>query len=407
MPTLVVNGTERSYDGDPDMPLLWYLRDELGLTGTKFGCGIGPVRRLHRAPRRRGRALLPDADVGRRRQARSPPSKGCRRTATHPVQVAWRELNVPQCGYCQAGQIMQAAALLKDTPKPDRRRRSTTAMGGNICRCGTYPRIRAAIKQAATREPGHDDTTASCSRTSAAAAFLGGVAAGVARPRRSALPGAAGAQETEVRRRRHAATAGATTRSVFVAIAPDGTVTVTCHRSEMGQGVRTSVADGGRRRARGRLVARSASCRRRATKRATATRTPTARASLRHFFMPLRRAGAAARADARTRPRRASGACRSPRSRRPNHAVVHAASEAARSATARSPPPRRSCRCPARETAEAEGPGVEFRYIGKDKMSGSSTTATSPPARRSSASTRALDGMLYAVVARPPVSAAR
>ena len=147
MATLVVNGIERSYDGDPDMPLLWYLRDELGLTGTKFGCGIAQCGActVHLG----GTAV---------RACQTPVSAALGSTVTtieglsadgnHPVQVAWRNLNVSQCGYCQPGQIMQAAALLTDTPNPSDED-IDSVMSGNICRCGTYPRIRAAIKQAA------------------------------------------------------------------------------------------------------------------------------------------------------------------------------------------------------------------------------------------------------------------
>src|SRR4051812_2941192 len=117
MPTLIVNGSEYRYDGDPDMPLLWYLRDELGLTGTKYGCGIAvcgactihlggtaarscqtPVSAAEGQPITTIEGLSPDGN--------------------HPLQVAWRELNVSQCGYCQPGQIMQAASLLRDTPAP-------------------------------------------------------------------------------------------------------------------------------------------------------------------------------------------------------------------------------------------------------------------------------------------------
>jgi isoquinoline 1-oxidoreductase subunit alpha len=147
MPTLVVNGTERSYDGDPDMPLLWYLRDELGLTGTKFGCGIAQCG-----------ACTVHLDGSAARACQTPMSaaagtkittiEGLSPDGDHPVQVAWRDLNVAQCGYCQTGQIMQAASLLKDTPNPSDED-IDAIMSGNICRCGTYPRIRAAIKQAA------------------------------------------------------------------------------------------------------------------------------------------------------------------------------------------------------------------------------------------------------------------
>jgi isoquinoline 1-oxidoreductase alpha subunit len=147
MATLIVNGTERRFDGDPDMPLLWYLRDELGLTGTKYGCGIAACGActVHLG----GTAV---------RSCQTPISsaegqavttiEGLSADGNHPLQVAWRDLNVAQCGYCQTGQIMQAASLLKETPNPTDEDIDTT-MSGNLCRCGTYPRIRAAIKQAA------------------------------------------------------------------------------------------------------------------------------------------------------------------------------------------------------------------------------------------------------------------
>jgi isoquinoline 1-oxidoreductase alpha subunit len=147
MVKLNVNGQERNFDGDPSMPLLWYLRDELGLTGTKFGCGVAQCGAC---------TVHLDGDAVRACQTSMGEAEG-RKVVTiegldpqgnHPVQRAWRALNVPQCGYCQAGQIMQAAALLKDTPKPTDDDIDGT-MAGNLCRCGTYQRIRAAIKQAA------------------------------------------------------------------------------------------------------------------------------------------------------------------------------------------------------------------------------------------------------------------
>ncbi len=149
MATLVVNGTERRFDGDPEMPLLWFLRDELGLTGTKFGCGQALCG-----------ACTVHLDGAAVRACQTPLSaaeglqvttiEGLSPDGEHPVQVAWRDLNVSQCGYCQTGQIMQAAALLKDTPNPTDDD-IDGAMAGNLCRCGTYPRIRAAIKQAAAK----------------------------------------------------------------------------------------------------------------------------------------------------------------------------------------------------------------------------------------------------------------
>ena len=147
MVKLRVNGQERNYDGDPSMPLLWYLRDELGLTGTKFGCGIAACGactvHIDGAAARSCQTAMSDA-AGKKIVT----IEGLDPRGNHPVQRAWRALGVPQCGYCQAGQIMQAAALLKDTPKPTDDD-IDSQMSGNICRCGTYPRIRAAIKQAA------------------------------------------------------------------------------------------------------------------------------------------------------------------------------------------------------------------------------------------------------------------
>lgn len=142
-----VNGQERTFDGDPEMPLLWYLRDELGLTGSKFGCGEGlcGACTVH----------LGDEAV---RSCSTPVSEAAGQSVTtieglsekgdHPLQEAWAEANVPQCGYCQSGQIMQAAVLLKETPRPNDAE-IDEAMEGNICRCGTYQRIRKAIHIAA------------------------------------------------------------------------------------------------------------------------------------------------------------------------------------------------------------------------------------------------------------------
>jgi len=149
MITLTVNGTRRRFDGDPSTPLLWYLRDELALTGTKYGCGIAqcgactvhvggrPVRSCQTRMR-----TLEGASVVT--------IEGLHPTGEHPLQVAWREIEVPQCGFCQPGQIMQAAGLLKTTPRPTDAD-IDAAMGGHICRCGTYTRIRTAIKAAAER----------------------------------------------------------------------------------------------------------------------------------------------------------------------------------------------------------------------------------------------------------------
>ena len=144
---LTLNGKVVALDADPDMPLLWAIRDLAGMTGTKFGCGMAlcgactvhldgkPVRSC---------AMKLSAAAGKSVTT----IEGLSEDGSHPVQVAWRELNVPQCGYCQSGQIMSAVALLESNPNPtdediDR------AMSGNICRCGTYTRIRKAIHKAA------------------------------------------------------------------------------------------------------------------------------------------------------------------------------------------------------------------------------------------------------------------
>ncbi len=147
MTNLRVNGATRAVDADPAMPLLWALRDLLGLTGTKYGCGIGACGActVHLNGQAARSCVTSIGDVG---DQEITTIEGLSPDGTHPVQRAWIANNVPQCGYCQAGQIMQAAALLKDTPKPTDQQ-TTDAMSGNICRCGTYQRIRAAIKQAA------------------------------------------------------------------------------------------------------------------------------------------------------------------------------------------------------------------------------------------------------------------
>ena len=142
-----VNGVARSFDGDPEMPLLWYLRDILGLTGTKFGCGMalcGACTVLEN-----GKAIRScTKQMGAVEGLEITTIEGISAHGTHAVQKAWAEVNVPQCGYCQTGQIMQAVSLLTSKPKPTDDD-IDSAMSGNICRCGTYQRIRAAIKMAA------------------------------------------------------------------------------------------------------------------------------------------------------------------------------------------------------------------------------------------------------------------
>jgi isoquinoline 1-oxidoreductase alpha subunit len=144
---LKVNGVQRSFDGNPEMPLLWYLRDVLGLTGTKFGCGMALCGccTVHL----NGEAVRSCVTTMQSAAGASVLTiEGLGAQGLHPVQKAWMAVNVPQCGYCQPGQIMQAAALLKSKPHPSDAD-IDEAMSGNICRCGTYQRIRAAIKAAA------------------------------------------------------------------------------------------------------------------------------------------------------------------------------------------------------------------------------------------------------------------
>jgi len=148
MTTLRINGETREVDAPADMPLLWVLRDVVGLTGTKFGCGIAQCGActVHVDGKPVRSCVLPIAAVGNRAvttvEAVGQTPQG------QAVQAAWLGLEVIQCGYCQSGQIMSAAALLARNPKPDDAA-IDAAMAGNICRCGTYPRIRAAIKRAA------------------------------------------------------------------------------------------------------------------------------------------------------------------------------------------------------------------------------------------------------------------
>ena len=147
MPNLTINGQSYFADAPPDTPLLWVIREDLRLTGTKYGCGVGLCGSC--TVHIDGHAVRSCAvTVGSVEGALITTIEGLSPASTHPVQQAWIEHQVPQCGYCQSGQIMSASALLASNPQPDDAA-IDTAMSGNICRCGTYPRIRAAIKQAA------------------------------------------------------------------------------------------------------------------------------------------------------------------------------------------------------------------------------------------------------------------
>ena len=140
-----VNGKDQTFDGDPEMPLLWYLRDVSGLTGTKFGCGMAlcGACTVHQNGKAIRSCITQMQDIN---GTEITTIEGI--APMHPVQKAWMEIRVPQCGYCQTGQIMQAISLLKENKQPTDKE-IDDAMSGNICRCGTYTRIRAAIHQAA------------------------------------------------------------------------------------------------------------------------------------------------------------------------------------------------------------------------------------------------------------------
>jgi isoquinoline 1-oxidoreductase alpha subunit len=148
---LTVNGAEHELDVEPEMPLLWVLRDVLGLTGTKYGCGeaLCGACTVHLDGDPIRACVTP---VFRAKGREVTTIEGLSANGDHPLQLAWVDAGVPQCGYCQAGQIMSAAALLTANPQPSDED-IAQSMAGNICRCGTYVRIRAAIKAAAASKP--------------------------------------------------------------------------------------------------------------------------------------------------------------------------------------------------------------------------------------------------------------
>lgn len=148
MTTMTINGTVHEYDGDPAMPLLWYLRDVLQLSGTKYGCGIGACGActVHLDGEAAFACLQTVGDAEGREVTTI---EGLSPDGNHPVQVAWRDLNVPQCGFCQTGQIMRAAAFLDEKPDPSDQD-ILDELVQNVCRCGCYQRIAAAVRHAAT-----------------------------------------------------------------------------------------------------------------------------------------------------------------------------------------------------------------------------------------------------------------
>lgn len=147
--TINVNGIDRTVDVDSDTPILWVLRDTLRLVGTKYGCGIAQCGActIHLDGSAARSCSIPISKVANQKITTI---EGLSEDGTHPVQQSWVEHDVPQCGYCQSGQIMTAAAFLKDNPKPSERE-IESAMHANLCRCGTYNRIKAAVKTAAEK----------------------------------------------------------------------------------------------------------------------------------------------------------------------------------------------------------------------------------------------------------------
>jgi isoquinoline 1-oxidoreductase alpha subunit len=152
MTSFKLNGKQMSSEAEADTPLLWVIRDTAGLTGTKFGCGIGMCGActVHIGGKATRSCVTPLSAV---EGAEVTTIEGLDPKGQHPVQKAWQDLQVPQCGYCQSGQIMQAAAVLKDNPNITDEQ-IDTQMSGNLCRCMTYPRIRAAVRQAANAMKG-------------------------------------------------------------------------------------------------------------------------------------------------------------------------------------------------------------------------------------------------------------
>lgn len=150
MITLTVNGQKHDIDADPNMPLLWAIRDIIGLTGTKFGCGAAQCGAC--TVHLNGEAVRSCVTkLSRAAGQKIVTIEGLSLNNNHPLQKAWNEMNVPQCGYCQSGQLMSAAVLLRENPNPTDQD-IDDAMSGNICRCGTYQRIRAAIHKAAAMQ---------------------------------------------------------------------------------------------------------------------------------------------------------------------------------------------------------------------------------------------------------------
>ena len=317
--TLNINGTPRDFDVDPNTPLLWVMREDLGLTGTKYGCGIAQCGActVHVDGQPLRSCSAPVSAVAGRKVTTI---EGLSSRAAKAVQKAWVDLDVVQCGYCQSGQIMSATALLEKKPKPsdtdiDR------AMAGNICRCATYQRIRAAIHAASQQLAAEEATMHPLMRSLRPRRATPG--SWTARPLRR-IHRALGSSPRVPARRRPAglvlgfgwvgptapqaalpgaegAATGPLAPNAFVRVGTDNLVTVICKHHEMGQGNTTGLAIAGGRRARCRLVAgahrvRAVGCEALQQSRCSAMQGTGGSSAIANSFLQYRSAGATARA---------------------------------------------------------------------------------------------------------------
>ena len=406
MINLKINGQQKNWDGDPDLPLLWFLRDEVGLTGTKYGCGqalCGACTVI--VDKQAIRACITSVSDVVDREVTT--IEGLHPTGDHAVQKAWRQLNVPQCGFCQVGQIMQAAALLIENPKPNHDQ-IREAMAGNICRCGC---LSAHRKRGASRFDGGlimniltnpnklrgFERYIKVDNVSRRSILKGlGLAGGfvLAAPVMS-RPGFA-AYQTGADKMPHGTVVDP---RVFVAIAPDGIVTIVAHRAEMGTGVRTSLpmivaeemeADWSRVRiqqAHGDEVK-------------FGNQDTDGSRSTRHYLMPMRQIGASARTMLEAAAAKRWGVPAT-EVKAVNHEVVHSASgrrigfgDLAADAAKQS--------VPSVEGLRLKDP-KDFRYLGKGQISMVDLRDITVGTARYGADVR-LPGMKYAVIARPPVT---
>ena len=401
-----INGEERNWDGDPDLPLLWFIRDEIGLTGTKFGCGqalCGACTVI--VDKQAVRACITSVSdvVGREVTT----IEGLHPTGDHAVQKAWRQVNVPQCGYCQAGQIMQAAALLMENPKtiprpdtrsdvgqhlplrllPTHRKRGPSRFdGGLIMNIITNPNKLRGIESRIKVE--------NVSRRSILKGL--GIAGGLVLAAPVMSRQAFAAYKTGAGEMPHGTVVDP---RVFVAIASDGTVTIVAHRSEMGTGVRTSLP---------LIVAEEMEADWSRVKVAQAhgdevkygNQDTDGSRSTRHYLIPMRQIGASARTMLEAAAAKRWGVPAT-EVKAVNHEVVHSASgrrlgfgELAADAAKESVPDV--------EGLKLKDP-KDFRYLGKGQVSIVDLRDITVGTAHYGSDTR-LPGMKYAVIARPPVT---